>query len=83
MYLRTDYLPIIVVGELEGSIKTTYHQALEVKVRMCDKCYRCYSGVDPICPYCQNNNGKTQTQIKADEQAELERIESMKNNKIV
>ena len=64
--------------ELAGTMRKTYKQADEVMVRMCDECYRVYAGVQPLCPYCEHDNGKTQAEIKADEQAELERIEDLK-----
>ena len=64
--------------ELAGTMRKTYKQADEVMVRMCDECYRVYAGVQPLCPYCEHDNGKTQAEIKADEKAELERIEDLK-----
>ena len=42
---------------------------------MCNKCFRVYSGINPKCPYCDNDNGQTQAEIKADEDAELVKIE--------
>lgn len=49
----------------------------DVLCRQCFSCYRIYAGVNPICPYCGTDNGKTRKQIAADEKAELERIESL------
>ena len=46
----------------------------EVLVRICQKCLRAYPGVNPICPYCGADNGKTRKQIEQEEKAELERI---------
>jgi len=66
---------------LEQRVRKTYHEAKEVTVRECGKCYRVYKGVQPICPYCDHDNGRTQTQIKADEEAELIKIENIKRKK--
>lgn len=63
---------------LEGTLRKTYHQENEVSVRECSGCYRVYRGSDPVCPYCDHNNGKTAKQIKIEEQAELEKIEDAK-----
>lgn len=60
--------------QLEGRVKRTYHQADEVEVRMCKNCLRVYKGIAPECPYCKNDNGQTRAEIKAEEEAELERI---------
>lgn len=60
---------------LDGTLRKSYHQENEVSVRMCESCYRVYKGNDPLCPYCKHDNGKTQAEIKADQRAELERIE--------
>ncbi len=62
---------------LETKLRRTYHQANEVTVRECGSCYRVYRGVSPTCPYCQHDNGRTQAEIKADEEAELVRIENI------
>lgn len=50
----------------------------EVHARQCNQCFKTYSGTSPICPYCGFNNGKTRAEIKQDEKAELERIETIK-----
>ncbi len=50
----------------------------DVVVRECKHCLRVYAGNNPICPYCGNDNKKTQRQIEADEKAELERITEIK-----
>ena len=46
----------------------------EVKARQCSYCFKVYSGISAICPYCGNNNGKTAKQIREDKKAELEEI---------
>lgn len=46
----------------------------DIVARVCKECFRAYAGVSPICPYCGNENGKTERQIKQEQQAELERI---------
>ena len=53
----------------------------EVTCRECSNCLRVYRGTDPICPYCGFDNKKTRRQIKADEKAELERVEKIKKTK--
>lgn len=53
----------------------------EVVARECKFCYRVYKGNDRICPYCGEDNGKTKKQIKADEKAELERIEQLEKKR--
>lgn len=60
---------------LDGQKKHTRTETEpEIKARMCGQCFKVYSGVNPVCPFCNHNNGKTRAQIKQDEQAELERI---------
>ena len=72
--LPTDYNN----WELTGKLTKKNNQAYEISVRMCEKCYRVYSGISPICSYCQHDNGKTQAQIKHDQAVELEKIEAIK-----
>lgn len=50
----------------------------EILVRQCSKCYKCYQGVNKICPYCGNDNGKTRREIEKEEKVELERIAAVK-----
>jgi len=47
----------------------------DITARQCGKCYRVYSGIKPICPYCGYDNGQTRAEIKADTEAELVKIE--------
>ena len=49
----------------------------DIITRECKKCYRVYSGTNPICPYCNNHNGKTKKQIEQDKEAELEKIKKV------
>ena len=53
----------------------------DILSRMCEKCYRVYSGINRICPYCGNDNGKTKKQIEEEKQAELEHIEKVERRK--
>lgn len=53
----------------------------DILTRMCSKCFRVYAGINPVCPYCGSNNGKTKRQIEQDEKAELERIEKVEKRK--
>lgn len=53
----------------------------DILSRMCNNCYRVYSGINPICPYCNFNNGKTKKQIEEDKKAELEKIEQIEKKK--
>lgn len=46
----------------------------EILTRMCKSCYRVYSGTNPICPYCNFNNGKTKQEIKYEQDMEMQRI---------
>lgn len=43
----------------------------DIITRQCSKCYRVYSGTNPICPYCHNDNGKIKKQIEIEKQQEL------------
>ena len=45
-----------------------------VRARVCENCFRTYSGDNRICPYCGYQQPKTQREIEQDEKAELERI---------
>ena len=49
----------------------------DVITRMCGKCYRVYSGIKPICPYCGYDNHKTQKQIEIEKEAELVQIKKI------
>ena len=49
----------------------------DIITRMCQKCYRVYSGINPICPYCGYDNHKTQKQIEIEQQVELEKIKKV------
>jgi superfamily II DNA or RNA helicase len=53
----------------------------EVLIRECKNCFRVYGGTNPVCPYCQNNNGKTKTQLQVEQQAELEKVEQVEKKK--
>ena len=50
----------------------------EILVRVCQNCLMAYKGTNPICPYCNHNNGKTQKEIEEDKKAELEQITAIK-----
>lgn len=50
----------------------------DILARQCGNCFKVYAGTNPICPYCNFNNGKTRKQIEQDKQAELERIAEIK-----
>lgn len=76
--LPTDYKD----WELTGSVKPKHRAADEVKIRMCTKCFRVYGGVNPSCPYCDHDNGKTQAQILEDQQAELIKLENIKKREL-
>ena len=49
----------------------------DVITRMCQKCYRVYSGIKPICPYCGFDNHKTRKQLEIEKEAELEQIKKI------
>lgn len=49
-------------------------RAPEITARQCGGCFKVYRGTNKICPYCGYDNGKTRAEIKADEEAELERV---------
>jgi len=49
----------------------------DVITRLCSKCFRVYSGINPICPYCGNDNHKTRKQIEVEEQAQLQQIKKI------
>lgn len=53
----------------------------EVIVRQCNACFKVYHGTNRICPYCGYDNGKTRQQIKADQEAELQRIKEIERKK--
>ena len=53
----------------------------DILTRMCNKCYRIYSGTNPICPYCHNDNGKTAKQIEIDNKQKLEQIKKLERRK--
>ena len=49
----------------------------DVITRLCSKCFRVYSGINPICPYCGNDNHKTRKQIEVEEQVQLQQIKKI------
>lgn len=49
----------------------------EISARECGRCFRVYAGHSPICPYCGFDNGRTKQEIRADEEAKLERITAL------
>lgn len=51
-------------------------------VRQCSKCFKVYEGINPVCPYCGFNNGKTKKQIEIDKKAELEKIEKIEKRNL-
>lgn len=56
--------------------RTRTNERNTVLARVCEGCYRTYSGIAQICPYCGFFNGKTRAEIEADERAELERVQA-------
>lgn len=62
---------------LDGTVKQgRAKEQNTVRARTCEKCFRTYAGAGRICPYCQNDNGKTREELEADERAELERVQA-------
>lgn len=60
---------------LQGRKKRTRQKEQNtVQARVCENCFRTYSGDSRICPYCGYQQPKTQREIEQDEKAELERI---------
>lgn len=60
---------------LQGRKKRTRQKEQNtVRARVCENCFRTYSGDSRICPYCGYQQPKTQREIERDEKAELERI---------
>ena len=60
---------------LQGRKKRTRQKEENtIKARVCENCFRTYSGDSRICPYCGYQQPKTQREIEQDEKAELERI---------
>lgn len=60
---------------LQGRKKRTRQKEQNtVRARVCENCFRTYSGDSRICPYCGYQQPKTQREIEQDEKAELERI---------
>ena len=53
----------------------------EIKARQCKWCYKVYSGVAKICPYCGQDNGLTKQEIKVIEKAELEKVQQIEKYK--
>lgn len=47
----------------------------DILCRRCKKCLRVYSGTQKICPFCGNDNGMTERQIKQQQEVELKKIE--------
>ena len=63
------------VWSLDGTAQRgRQKQENTVHARTCEHCFRTYAGAGRICPYCGVDNGKTKTELEADEKAELERI---------
>lgn len=54
----------------------------EILTRQCKKCFRIYKGVNKICPYCGNDNGKTKKQIEIEKQIELEQIRKVERKQV-
>ena len=63
---------------LNGREKRTRNAAPTIQARQCANCFKVYKGTSRVCPYCGHDNGKTRAEIKADEEAELERITELK-----
>lgn len=76
--LPTDYSEWI----LEDGKAPNFNAALDVTVRMCDKCYRVYSGNAPECPYCEFDNGQSALEIQQIKEAELVKIKEVKTKKV-
>ena len=76
--LPTDYSN----WKLDGKVTANYHAAEDITIRMCNKCYRVYSGNAPVCPYCEFDNGKSALEIKQEKDAELVRIENVEKDKL-
>lgn len=67
---------------LDSKVKIKKNETGEpdVLVRICSKCFRAYSSTEGrYCPYCNHDNGKTKSEIKADKEAEL--VEIKRKNK--
>jgi len=63
---------------LSKKIKTRNSSGVpDIITRMCGKCYRVYSGIKPICPYCGFDNHKTQKQIEVEKEIELQQIKKV------
>jgi len=54
----------------------------DVLIRQCKRCYKCYPGTNKMCPYCENDNGKTRREIEKDTKAELERLAEVKKRSL-
>lgn len=52
----------------------------DIICRQCKNCLRVYSGINPICPYCGNDNKQTRKQIEEEREKELIRIEKIQKN---
>ena len=60
---------------LQGRKKRTRQKEQNtIRARVCENCFRTYSGDGRICPYCGYQQPKTQREIEQDEKAEFERI---------
>lgn len=62
---------------LDSKTKQKKNTEPDILCRSCSYCFKTYSGVNRICPYCGADNGKTQIEIKQDKQAELEQIKKI------
>jgi len=52
----------------------------EVLVRECKNCFRVYSGLNPVCPYCGFDNGKTRKQLDEEKEIELQKVTEIERN---
>lgn len=65
--------------ELEGKVTRPGRNSVdEVLCRRCEECMMVYPGINPICPYCEHDNKKTQRQIKIEKEVELQEIKEVK-----
>lgn len=66
------------VWSLDKKVKVRNSNGVpDVITRMCQKCYRVYSGINPICPYCGYDNHKIRKQIEIEKEVELQQIKKV------